>query len=152
MQEESTESSNTPSKLKTMTKEETDSHMRLMRWVTIHTHYPAIGKGCAFVVKTLKLLKSTVVKFRYTSLGEFVHTTSICSHWFAKLFPERVACQVAYFRDAYRSFSKTFTEEFASIHNYLNTFLEVNFPYLPSLVYSLHFILVILCSTDKEEE
>eukprot|EP00597_Dinobryon_sp_UTEXLB2267_P006679 CAMPEP_0170084644 /NCGR_PEP_ID=MMETSP0019_2-20121128/19777_1 /TAXON_ID=98059 /ORGANISM="Dinobryon sp., Strain UTEXLB2267" /LENGTH=294 /DNA_ID=CAMNT_0010300811 /DNA_START=14 /DNA_END=898 /DNA_ORIENTATION=+ len=125
MEEESFESSNTPSKLKSMKKEETDAHMRLMRWMTIHTHYPAIGKGCSFIVKALKLMKSSVFKFRYTSLGELFHTTSISSSWFAKLFPERIACKVGYFRETYRSFSKTFTDEFASIHSYLNSFLEI---------------------------
>eukprot|EP01035_Chromulina_nebulosa_P023779 gene23779-30842_t len=89
------------------TKEAVDAHMRMMRW------------------KALKVTKSCVLKFKYSSLGELFHTTGLVSPWFSRTFPEIISSKVAYARDTYKSISAKFSNEIEKLYSYLDSFLEV---------------------------
>ena len=42
---------------------------------SIYPYYESIGRYCGYVRKALKVTKSCVLKFKYSSLGELFHTT-----------------------------------------------------------------------------
>eukprot|EP01036_Dinobryon_divergens_P026604 gene26604-35276_t len=89
------------------------------------TKEASIGRYCGYVRKALKVTKSCVLKFKYSSLGELFHTTGLVSPWFSRTFPEIISSKVAYARDTYKSISAKFSNEIEKLYSYLDSFLEV---------------------------
>eukprot|EP01034_Spumella_vulgaris_P026911 gene26911-33559_t len=105
--------------------EEEESKRRLYRWKHLSSYFPWIKSWSTFLYRSLKCMKTCMIRFKYSTIGEFLHKWGVNDFLFHQSHPLHTVYRVAYVKECYDWLCAKYVSEFGALHEKLKKYLEL---------------------------